>query len=207
MYTPVHFRAEDRTRLAALVRRHSFATLVTYGEGGLFATHLPFLYEERGERGTLLTHLARANPQWRAFTAGQEAMVIFQGEHGYISPSWYVSGNPSVPTWNYEAVHVHSVPRILDDAAAAELLVRTVAAYERAGSRYVVPRESDFLEKNARAIVAIEIPITRWEGKFKLSQNRPPEDIAAVIVALEKQGDAESQRLAAAMREANGLAK
>lgn len=186
------------------MREHSFATLVTHGERGLFATHLPFLYDaEPGPHGTLRTHLARANPQWQDFASGREVMVIFQGEHGYISPTWYVSAGPSVPTWNYAAVHAYGVPQVLDERRAAELLLRTVARYEQPGSGYAVA--PDFLEKSVKAIVALEIAITRVEGKFKLSQNRTPEDALGAIRALEDIREPGSVRLAAAMRRANGL--
>lgn len=206
MYTPAYFKADDPAQLAAMMRRHSFATLVTSGERGLFATHVPFLYDaEPGPHGVLLTHLARANPQWQEFAAGREVMVIFQGEHGYISPSWYVSAGPSVPTWNYEAVHAHGVPRILEEARAADLLLRTVAHYERPGSGYAVP--PDFLQKSVKAIVALEIPVARLEGKFKLSQNRSAEDVQAAIHGLEDGGEPAALRLAAAIRRANGLSQ
>jgi len=204
MYTPAHFKADDRAQPAALIRQHSFATLVTCGERGLFATHLPFLHDaEPGPHGVLLTHMARANPQWQDFAAGREVMVIFQGEHGYISPTWYVSAGPSVPTWNYEAVHAYGVPRVLEEPRASELLLQTVARYEKPGSAHVVP--PDFMAKNVKAIVALEIPIARLEGKFKLSQNRSPEDLWAAIRALEAGNDPAASRLTAAMRRANGL--
>src|SRR5688572_31558658 len=123
MYIPSSFRADNPAELQTLMRRHNFAILVTqqYSSpgsdrgGAPFATHLPFLLEaERGPRGTLLAHMARANPQWRDFAAGQEALVIFQGPHAYISPSWY-EVHPSMPTWNYAAIHAYGVPRVVDD--------------------------------------------------------------------------------------------
>ncbi len=201
MYTPAYSRADDPARLAAVIRDHSFATLVTHGDGGLVATHLPFLFEPQPDGpGVLLSHMARANPQWRHFAAAAEVLVIFQGAHGYISPGWYVTDGAHVPTWNYVAVHAYGAPQVLDEARAGELLLRTVQAYEPADSPYRVPEERDFLRRNVAAIVAFEIRISRLEGKFKLSQNRTPEDARAVIAALDRQADADSVRLAAAMR-------
>src|SRR5262245_32627214 len=107
MYIPNSFREDDQAELHDLMRQNNFAILVTQHGGAPFATHAPFLLDaERGPHGTLLAHIARANPQWRDFDGQQEALVIFQGPHAYISPSWYEVA-PSVPTWNYAAVHAY----------------------------------------------------------------------------------------------------
>lgn len=210
MYTPQAFRVEDRGRITAVIRANSFATLTTFGPGGLIVTHLPFLYDETaGAHGTLYAHMARANAQWKEFQAGAEVLVVFQGEHGYISPRWYRSfpAEPQVPTWNYEAVHAYGVPRIMDDPVrTVELLERTIRAYEPADSSYsAVSQPGDFVARLVKAIVAFEIPLTRLEAKFKLSQNRSKEDAASAADALAKTGDPASLRLAAAMRRANNL--
>lgn len=212
MYTPAHFRVEDRAAMTAVIRANSFATLVTHGAGGLTASHLPFLYDESaGPHGTLIAHLARANAQWRDFAAsaagGAEALVIFQGEHGYISPTWYLT-QPAVPTWNYQAVHAYGVPQIIENPVrVVEVLDATVRLYEKSESPYDTKAlPADFVEKMTKAIVAFEIPITRLEGKFKLSQNRSREDQLNVVAMLEKTSDSASHRLAATMRTANKLA-
>jgi transcriptional regulator len=205
MYTPRHYQPPGAADVAGVIRAHSFGTLVSQGPHGLVATHLPFLYRaDAGPHGTLRTHLARANPQWRDFASGGEVLVIFQGPHGYVSPSWYPS-HPAelhVPTWNYVAVHAYGKPAVIEDeTAAAALLAETVGAYEPAGSGYgfaTLPEK--FVNDNVRAIVAIEIPVTKLEGKFKLSQNRSPEDFAGVVRALDAAGDEGSRALAAAMR-------
>jgi predicted FMN-binding regulatory protein PaiB len=112
MYIPQFNHVTDPAILHALMQHFSFATLVTQHEGRPFATHLPFLVEpEHGEQGRLLAHLAKANPQWTDFGPGREALVIFQGPHTYISPSWYET-QPSVPTWNYAVVHAYGARRI-----------------------------------------------------------------------------------------------
>src|SRR6476620_10303297 len=108
MYLPKSFQIEDLGELHAFILAHNFASLITQHQGAPFATHLPFLLDaERGPHGTLLAHMARANPQWRGFASGQPALVIFQGPHTYISPSWYEPIAPSVPTWNYATVHAY----------------------------------------------------------------------------------------------------
>ncbi len=210
MYTPAHFQVQDRARITAVIRANSFATLTTAGAQGLTATHLPFLYDESaGTHGTLLAHMARANRQWQEFAAhpAAEVLVVFQGEHGYISPTWYASYpvTPHVPTWNYEAVHAYGVPRIVEDARrTVDLLEATVRAYERPDSPYSARNQpDDFIRQLAKAIVAFEIPLTRLEAKFKLSQNRTKEDAASAAAALEQTGDPAAVRLAAAMRREN----
>lgn len=188
---------------------HSFATLVSHGSGGLRATHLPFLFQPAtAERphGTLRSHFARANPHWRELAAGEEVLVIFQGEHGYISPTWYTSpANQNVPTWNYEVVHAYGVPRVIEaEAAVAELLHRTVSTYERAGSGYdsrALP--ADTLSRHLQALVAFEIPIGRVEAKFKLGQNRSAADLRGVLTALDREDAPDARGLARAMRRAN----
>jgi len=210
MYTPEKFRAEDRAAIGAVMGANSFATLTTHGGSGLITSHLPFLFEDAaGPHGTLYAHMARANPQWRDFASppAAEALVVFQGEHGYISPRWYASyaTMQQVPTWNYEAVHAYGVPRIIEDPARTiEILERTIRRYEPPESTYSVRSHApEFLERTVKAIVAFEIPVARLEAKFKLSQNRSKEDAAGAIAALEKSGEPAALRLAAAMRRAN----
>src|SRR5437899_3081762 len=127
MYIPTAFRADDRAALYDLIERHGFGTLVTVIDGLPFATHLPFLIDR--ERGVLLGHVARANPHGRALDGPGESLAIFQGPHGYVSPSWYLTA-PAVPTWNYAAVHVYGVPRPFDEARLLDLLARLVRKYE-----------------------------------------------------------------------------
>src|SRR6185295_2744623 len=174
MYIPNSFREDDRSLLHDLMRQHNFGILVTQRDGTPFATHMPFLLDaERGAHGTLLAHMARANPQWRDFAAGQEALVIFHGPHAYISPSWY-DVTPSVPTWNYVAVHAYGEPRIIEDRARLYALLNTlVDLHESAFEQpWAMRLPDDYVDKMMRAIVGFEIEIARIEGKLKLSQNR-----------------------------------
>ena len=186
MYLPKSFQIEDLPELQAFMRAYNFASLVSQHDGAPFASHLPFMLDaERGSYGALLAHLARANPQWRDFSAGGEVMVIFQGPHTYISPSWYET-HPSVPTWNYAIVHAYGIPRIVEDHASLQRMLEMLVDTHEAGFaqpwRMDLPQE--YLDKMMRAIVGFEIEITRLEGKFKLSQNRSERDQQLVTQAL-----------------------
>jgi transcriptional regulator len=202
MYTPKHFEVTDRALLTDLMRRFSFATLVTTHEGRPLASHLPFLvYPDAGDRGSLVAHMARANEQWRDFASGAEALVIFQGDHAYITPSWYMA-HPSVPTWNYMVVHAYGVPQVIADTARVrEILGELVGTHEAAfAAPWPMDLPDQYMRKMMRGIVAFEIPIDRLEGKFKLSQNRPAVDQQRVIDELDAAGDPVEQRVAAMMR-------
>ncbi|HKI36717.1 MAG TPA: FMN-binding negative transcriptional regulator [Gemmataceae bacterium] len=193
MYIPTAFRAADRAALYELIEQYAFGTLVTVLDGAPFATHLPFLIDH--ERGVLLGHVARANPHGRALDGPAEALVIFQGPHAYVSPSWYATA-PAVPTWNYAAVHVYGVPRLLDEGRLLELLKRLVSKYESGRERpWTMDLPADYRRTMVQAIIGFALPITRVEGKFKLSQNRPAADRRGVIRAL-RAGDAGEQELA-----------
>ncbi len=193
MFVPKAFRLDDRQAIAALIEAYDFALLVTTLEGQPQASHLPFLYDpERGGKGTLLGHMARANPQWRDFATlaerGEEALVVFQGPHSYISPTWYGGGGPTVPTWNYVAVHAYGRPRLMEDSAAVRaLLDRLVTAQEAGQARpwSTADLEESFVQGMMRGMVAFEMPVTRLEAKAKLSQNKKPAQFAAATRALE----------------------
>jgi transcriptional regulator len=192
MYIPNLNREDDPAELHQLMRRYNFATLVTQHDGAPFATHLPFLLDaERGTHGTLLAHMARANPQWRDFAAGQEALVIFQGPHAYISPSWY-DVTPSVPTWNYVAVHAYGRPQIIEDRARLYALLNTLVDLHESTFEqpWAMRLPDDYMDKMMRAIVGFEIEIARIEGKLKLSQNRTEHERRRVADALGQSGDA-----------------
>ncbi len=179
MYIPRAFEVTDRETLHAFIEANSFATLVTSVDGAPFATRLPMLLErETGAYGTLIGHVARANPHWRSFDGKAPALAMFDGPHAYISPNWYVT-SPAVPTWNYATVHAYGAPRILEDPQRVEAIVdRLVAIHEaempHPWSAQMVPAE--FKASLLKAIVGFEMPIDRIEGKFKFGQNRPIED-------------------------------
>ncbi len=203
MYVPEAFETSEPEWCHALIRAEGFATLVTVDAGGVpFATHAPLLLDERrGPLGTLLGHVARANPQWRVFTAGRPALAVFQGPHAYISPTWY-EAHPSVPTWNYVAVHAYGVPAVLEDPArVTALLARLTRTYEsgRPNPWTFESLTEEYVWRMIRAIVAFEIPIERLEGKAKLSQNRSAADQVGVRAGLEASGDPLANAVAALM--------
>lgn len=187
MYTPRLNRVDDLPTMQDFMQAFNFALLVTIQDNRPVATALPFMLDrERGKYGTLIAHIARANPQWKHFADGSEVLVIFQGHDSYVSPYWY-STHPSVPTWNYMTVHAYGVPHIVEgESAMLEVLRRLVDHHE---SEYPEPwrmedMPPDYQDSNLKAIVAFEIEITQLEGKFKLSQNRSVEDQTGVIEGL-----------------------
>jgi transcriptional regulator len=203
MYTPEHFRVDDRDTLHAFMRQHSFATIVTHDGKTPHATHMPVLLDpDRGENGTLVSHMARANPQWKHCESGQEVLVVFSGPHAYVSPAWYAT-SPAVPTWNYTAVHAYGVPRlIIDHDRFAQMLHDLVEFYESGREqRWDGEMPAEFRDRLMHGIVGIEIEITRLEGKFKLSQNRPLEDQQRVIAALSASADQTDRETAAMMKQ------
>ncbi len=192
MYIPKAFREEDMKKLHKLMQEYSFAALVTQQDGVPVATHLPFLLDSgRGPYGTLMAHMARANAQWKTFNGEQEALVIFQGPHAYISPSWY-EVELSVPTWDYAAVHAYGIPEIIEDNAILyDLLKALIQTHEaQFEKRWDFQLPDDYLQKMMRGIVGFEIQITRLEGKFKMSQNRTASEQQRVIAALRDSEDA-----------------
>lgn len=193
MYVPTHFAETDATTLAEFIEAHSFGTLITIDDGKPFASHLPFLYDR--EARVLHCHVARANPQWRHFETRPDALVIFAGPHGYISPTWYAE--PGVPTWNYAVVHVSGAGRATDDATATARHVETLAAkHERNSASPWVP---SYDPRRLAGIVGIEIRVREIEGKFKLSQNRSAADRAGVVAHLTASGGDSDDALAALM--------
>ena len=206
MYLPPHFAETRAGELHRIMREHPLGMLVTHSAKGVDADHIPFEFDpDKGEQGTLLAHIARANPLWRDFSSGTEVMVVFRGVEGYISPNWYPSKHAThrqVPTWNYEVVHAHGRLRIVDD----EKFIRGVVARLTRNHEATEPRPwkmgdapKDYLDDMVSKIVGIEITITRLEGKRKLSQNRAIPDIQGAVNEL---GRRQQQGLAGSMSSA-----
>jgi len=201
MYVPAHF-APDAALVDELLRNHGAADLVTLTEQGLVATMLPFIYvppsgpRPAGELGALHGHLARNNDQWKLDSVG-EALAIVRGPDAYISPGWYASKTEHgrvVPTWNYITAHVYGRFVVHDDPAWTEDLVRRLTTKHEARRDHpwsVDDAPRPFVEGQLRAIVGVELQITRIEAKAKLSQNRPPADVEGVIAGLRERGDKE----------------
>lgn len=186
MYIPSAFRNADPDELANFIDRHSFATLITHDATGCVASHLPMLLQRRDRSvGRLVAHMARANPQWKQFATENDVLAIFHGPHCYISPTWYTI-QPSVPTWNYAAVHVYGRARLLhDENEIRDTLAQLVAKYEaQQPEPWSGELPDDYRERLIRSIVAFEIEVTRIEGQFKLSQNRSEADTTSIRSAL-----------------------
>lgn len=186
MYVPAAFAVSETAALHDLIDEYGFGSLITSAGDAPAVTHLPFLIDrERGPLGTLVCHMARANPHWRAL-AGQPALVVFMGPHGYVSPTWYAA-QPAVPTWNYAAVHASGHARLVEDRDRLRDIVAQLTAHHEAGRLPQWSVESlpaAFMDNMLRGIVGVEIPIAGLEGKRKLSQNRAAANRAQVIAAL-----------------------
>ncbi|MGJ7574718.1 FMN-binding negative transcriptional regulator [Variovorax sp. RB2P76] len=210
MYIPAPYREADLDRLHAGIRDWSFATLVTVGADGAQVSHLPFLLDAQPDGpGLLTTHLSKRNPQYQDLLAGAEALVIFQGPHAFISPSWYVQ-QATFPTWNYAAIHARGTPRVIEETRALHaVLRRTVAHYDTpmGGNWDFDAMPFDYVEPRLGLIAAVEIPLRSLQGKFKFNQDRSPEDQRGVIAALEGLGEAQGLAVAQVMREALGAVR
>lgn len=208
MYLPKQFEEHDLGVLHALLRSHPLGAWVTQVEGTLVANHIPFLLDaDRGECGTLVGHVARANPVWKTFSRDIESVIVFQGPQAYITPSWYPSKHEHgkvVPTWNYAVVHAYGLPRAIEDKDwLLQLVTRLTAAHE-AGAAVpwqVADAPADYIDKMLSAIVGIEIPISRLEGKWKMSQNRTQPDRLGTIAGLQGRADANARAVAALVQE------
>ena len=207
MYQPPHFREDRRDVQHALIKTHSLGLLITAGPGGLQANFIPFLIDAKAtDNGTLRAHLARANPQLRELAAVEECLVVFQGPQAYVSPSHYPTKRETgkvVPTWNYITVQAWGRPRVMDDAAwiASQIddLTRHKEA-DRAAPWAVADAPGAFLASQIKGIVGLEIPVSRIEGKWKVSQNRVAADAAGVAEGLRGEGE-EAYAVAAAVAE------
>src|SRR3984885_7754638 len=200
MYVPKVFAVEDVWRLQDFMEAFNFATIVTQRDGELTASHIPFLLDRTKEpHGALRAHIAIRNPQLKDLQAGAQALVIFQGPHTYVSPSWYVKPE-NVPTWNYTVVHAYGVPKILDRAAMVALLKALVGKHERSFEKpWDFDPDDAWMQKQMPEIAGFEIKIEKLQGKFKLNQNRTAADRAGVIDALSKSEDPLQQAVARLM--------
>jgi transcriptional regulator len=204
MYLPSAFAVNDLAVLHDFMEQYSFATLVTQHSGELIASHIPFVLDRDVKPyGCLHGHLAVRNPQLAHLASGSEALVIFQGPHAYISPSWYAAPE-NVPTWNYTAVHACGVPKMADRAALVVLLKDLVRQNERSFEEpWDFDSEASWIQKMLPEIAGFEIPIERLQGKFKLNQNRSPADRARVIEVLSASQDPGQRQMAALIQQAS----
>jgi transcriptional regulator len=194
MYVPTHFKEDRIAVMHDAIRKYGFGTLVTSSEKELEASHLPMLVDsEPAPYGTVLGHLARANPQWQRVKPGMQALAIFLGPNTYITPSWYPTKQQNgkvVPTWNYLAIHAYGTMSFFDDRDELR------AHVSRMTDTHETPRDApwavsdappDFVDGMLRAIVGFKLCITRLEGKWKMSQNRPAQDVSGVLEGLARE--------------------
>lgn len=201
MYLPAHFEETRPERLRALLRENPLATWVVQADGGLQVNHIPFMLDaDRGPHGTLVGHVARANPVWRS---PGPSIAVFQGPQAYISPSWYPSKREHgkvVPTWNYAVVHAHGTPRAIEAPDEVLAIVTRLTQTHEAGSAVpwaVSDAPADYIEQMLKAIVGIEIAVERWVGKWKASQNRGVPDRLGTVAGLRQRGGEQGLGMAA----------
>lgn len=204
MYIPSSFRESDISVQHDFIEQNSFGLLISQLSGSLFATHLPLvLLRDEGDCGTLVGHMARANPQWKQL-ADQECLAVFSGPHCYISPSMYEADN-MVPTWNYVAVHAYGKVELVEDRQKLRSILQcSVNFYESSSpTPWSIERDTDdtSLERMLAQIVGFRIKIERLEGKWKVNQNHPEDRRQKVADALESQGDEDSLAIAKLVRE------
>jgi transcriptional regulator len=187
MYSPPYNRVEDRAEVLAFMREHNFPILVT-AAGSLRASHLPVVIEARDGAIVIDMHMARANPQWGDFS-GKEVLVVFSGPHGYISPRWYEE-TERVPTWNYAAVHAYGVPQVISDSSRKRSSQRRlIESLDPEWLPKFDALDAAYVERMLSAIVVFEIPATRLETRWKLSQNRGRREMERIAEALEQGGE------------------
>jgi transcriptional regulator len=208
MYLPATFKEERVAVLHDAIRRIKVGTLVTLGSEGLEASHLPMLIDpEPAPFGTLFGHLARANPQWKRAATEPQVLVTFLGPNAYVTPSWYETKRETgkvVPTWNYIAIHAYGTPRFIQDRdELLGIVTRLTNTHEgeRKQPWAVTDAPADYIDGMLKAIVGFALPLTRLEGKWKLSQNRSPADIAGVREGTAAEEGETAAALAAAMAE------
>ena len=199
MYISKLYREEYRVKIVEFLKQNEFATVVTHDGEKPVASHLLMEVVEEGEMLFINGHMSRGNPLWKTFEKNPEVLVIFQGPHTYISPTWY--NHVNVPTWNYQSVHIYGSPRILTDHEETyEMLSRLIARNEGNPSYRMETLPPDFVVKEMKGIVAFQIEVTRIEANYKLNQNRDDESYWSVVSHLEEREDEMSHGVAEAMR-------
>jgi len=190
VYLPDLFRVDDIAQMHALMRARPFAALVSAGALGLYASHLPTVLKHEGPYGLIECHLARANPHCKELGEVGEALMIFQGAEGYVTPNWYPSKAQTgkvVPTWNYAVVHAYGRLEVMNDAEWLRRHVSELTAQQEKGESKpwaVTDAPKTFVDTMLRGIVGFRFDITRLEGKWKMSQNREMQDRAGVVGGL-----------------------
>jgi transcriptional regulator len=209
MFLPDHFRVEDVAEMHALMRARPFAALVSTTQAGLYGTHLPTVLKEEGAFGAIECHLSRANPHWKDLAEGGEAMMIFQGPDGYITPNWYATKaatGKAVPTWNYAIVHAYGRPAVMKEK---DWLLRHVTELSDQQERSeahpwkVSDAPASYVDVMLRGIIGFRFEITRLEGKWKMSQNRESQDRVRVVEGLKARASGDDMEIAEAVLRKN----
>lgn len=196
MYIPSSFRESRIERLHDLIVKHPLGLLITHGDTGLEASPIPFLlYADEGKHGILRAHLAKANPHWKSLAGHAECLVVFQGPDGYVTPSWYPSKTEThkvVPTWNYATVQIWGHAAVIEDPAWLRRQLDDLTARQemlRPQPWSVSDAPTDYIATQMKAIIGIEIPINRIDGKWKMSQNKDNADREGVIAGMRSDTD------------------
>jgi transcriptional regulator len=205
MYLPDHFRVEDVPQMHALMRARPLAALISGDSAGLFASHLPTVLKDDGPYGVVECHLARPNPHWRGLAEGNEALMIFQGPEGYITPNWYPSKaehGKVVPTWNFAVVHAYGRPEMMTEKDWLLRHVTELTAQQESSEAKpwaLADAPDTYIDVMLRGIVGFRLAITRLEGKWKMSQNRGMQDQVGVMNGLTNRADGDDLEIAEIM--------
>lgn len=206
MHIIKYFREEDREKIVAFLHQNDFATLVAYDGEKPIASHLLMEVVDNGETLWINGHMSRANPLWKMFEINAEVLVMFQGAHTYVSPTWY--NHINVPTWNYQSIHVYGKPRMITDASESYgILKRLTDRYETTTAYKLETLPQNFVEKEMRGVAAFQIEVTQIEANYKLSQNRDDESYHSIVEHLEHRADDNSHAIAKAMMQNRPLAR
>mgnify|MGYP000002830815 FL=1 len=200
MYVPRHYAVTDRQQLHDFIKGNGFGIMFSGNGPEPVASHLPFILDESaGEQGTLLSHMAGANRQWR-HADGQQVLTVFHGPHTYVSPTWYQDPE-TVPTWNYVAVHVYGILKVVQDQERIQNILARITDYYEASLPQPWKAEftSEYAQQMVKRIVAFEIEIDKMQGKWKLNQNHPEERRRRVVDVLKTMPDDNSQGIVTLM--------
>ncbi|AXI00919.1 FMN-binding negative transcriptional regulator [Sporosarcina sp. PTS2304] len=199
MYIPNQFKVHDAEEIREFIQQNSFATLITTKKGTPIATHLPMQLVKEEDHYYITGHMAYGNPQWRTFVDSADTLVIFQGPHAYISPSWYEQEN--VPTWNYQAVHVYGKATIVSEEELIKDLALLLEKYEGNRKNPVLwdTLSPSLLEKELTGIVGLKIQVDEMQAAYKMSQNRNATDYQSIVDHLQHEEGPTAKQMAAQM--------
>lgn len=201
MYMPNYFREEDAEKIKWLIDNYPLGLLVSVDDGAPVISHLPFLFEPQSDgRGKLITHLAKANPHWHLLQTAESVTAVFQAADGYVSPTWYADFG--VPTWNYAVVHIQGRPKMIRESAQIAHILQTMSEkFEQdLNSPWLADFSRDPLGRLASGVVGMEVDIEHIDAKYKLSQNRSPEERSRIMTGLNRSRRSGDKALAALMK-------